>query len=171
MGLVEKANTDKPILRFAVLGTVMIGMSIWQSIQIEGPGFRARLAELEAQLRGATVELNQAVNSVNSAKEHIEAQNSLAQISRVPAQPRLDLSSWQSDYMGNGLSQPRDQTIMSGIIAQQKLSKALHNNGYSAYEVNRITEIFKCSQIGGGACTIDPDQILEPQNAERKGKP
>ncbi len=35
----------------ASLGTVLIGMSIWQTVEIEGHGFRARLAEIEERTR------------------------------------------------------------------------------------------------------------------------
>lgn len=53
----------------AALGTTMIGMSIWQSVVIEGPGFSARFAELEEHNRQLQAQLDSNKKQLAELKE------------------------------------------------------------------------------------------------------
>jgi hypothetical protein len=128
----------------ATLGTVMIGMSIWQSIQIEGAGFNAILAKLEEnneRLAGVERQTSQ----LASATDVMEG----AMLSTVEAFDKttglLDEIKSASEFVEMGqefnaeLSRLRIQNVESGI-------KALMELGCSEEEARRIITSLRAIQ-------------------------
>lgn len=66
----RKQLISTPAVWLATLGTVMVTMSIWQSVQIEGAGFKASITGLQARfdaLDTATAELSRDIDAVQQA--------------------------------------------------------------------------------------------------------
>lgn len=126
----------------ATLGTGMIGMSIWQSIQIEGPGFRAVLAELSkhedrmASLAAQNQELASALNTFSIFG--VDKEN-LGDYDRL----RAYLAGMKDLGLQSG---PWEQVI---VETPMSVTKALNAEGYDKEEIERIIGLLLKGSRGG----------------------
>jgi uncharacterized membrane protein YcjF (UPF0283 family) len=129
----------------ATLGTGMIGMSIWQSIKIEGAGFSARLGDIEAQLKDTQNELKRTAITANAATEAIRTQTSqISEQANTVEYWTKALKDIKSE--GTIVIDPTGATLASEgvlLVNQKDAVKALTDKGYGAKEAQTIIDTIK----------------------------
>jgi hypothetical protein len=101
-----------PAFGLACLGTFLIGMSVWKSVQIEGPGFKAIIAELE--------NTNQKINEVTARIIHPQTVFALREIEGTEGMLDNDVTTIVTlSPISMGLSIFNDVSKMKGILSSQ----------------------------------------------------
>jgi hypothetical protein len=133
----------------ATLGTGMIGMSIWQSIQIEGVGFRAILAEFIKGQEAYEKNLDNRLIALTKHSELLAAAANAMENATLSTMTAVDkgvetLETIQEIKGRQTVPDDRVRTreewnsiVLGGI---NDVTKALIEAGYSEEEVRRITE-------------------------------
>jgi hypothetical protein len=146
----------------ATLGTAMIGMSIWQSIEIEGAGFSARLGQIQERVEVLNRNVKVLDNSVNTLRKAtissaIDAVDDVSALTLVETPPTAISPQIVGDL------DPYDHRSTDATLAREILKVAVLGmdvDKLAAWEEKLLSKEL-CQQIEAGIADEDMQGYLD----------
>ena len=105
----------------AFVGCIMVGMSIWQSIQLEGPGFKLIMSDIE-QIRN---KLNDAVREQEENRNTLLSLRGLASI--VTAERQTQFEEIKAELVRSGYTEEEADRITATVKSSVEDYKGWHS--------------------------------------------